>query len=305
MPTFAHTDALLLQPHSAGVDDRLPLAVRRVRIGQAVVVVIQEGFRLLANDGESNLRFPTSLPDNIIYFRFGKYAPHLHASRNNPWIGLRVRVRAIPVETILRNAGKPRQGMLELTGRIDSMAHSLLLIIMIGSILHFRPDKMSREQISLSRLRVPPVELQRIGNLPQVPARPVGKSATSALCAFSSGLHTGTSGLAYTSTYSLVSIQPDTDRRILSIWIGDHRRIKLSVLPLVKNLISNTRILRRFFGSDGKRNIRILAVKRPSVVRGTLHLRGIERHILVIHSPGNVVIILCLLDKNPIITFIP
>ena len=56
MPSFAHPHALLLQPYPAGIDDRLPLAIRRVRVGQAVVVVIQEGLRLLANDRERNIR---------------------------------------------------------------------------------------------------------------------------------------------------------------------------------------------------------------------------------------------------------
>ena len=49
------------------------------------------------------LWFPPCFSDKIIYFHFGQYAPHLHGSCNNPRVGMRIRVGAVSVETVLRN----------------------------------------------------------------------------------------------------------------------------------------------------------------------------------------------------------
>ena len=56
MPPLAHADVLLPQPHPAGINNRLPLPVRRIRVGKAVIVVLLEGFSLLPNNGKRNIR---------------------------------------------------------------------------------------------------------------------------------------------------------------------------------------------------------------------------------------------------------
>ena len=56
MPPLAHADVLLPQPHPAGINNRLPLPVRRICVGKSVIVVLLEGRCLLPDNGKRRRR---------------------------------------------------------------------------------------------------------------------------------------------------------------------------------------------------------------------------------------------------------
>ena len=168
-----------------------------------------------------------------------KNAIHLHRTRNNPRVSLRIRIRPVLVRTILRKTRKSCKRMLELTARVHAVTHGFLLVVHIVRILHLCPHKISGEQLLLPCLGIQTVELQSIRNLTQVPTGTISQPAAATLCSLASCLHLLPACLRHTGNRSSVSVKPNTHRSSLTTRIRHHRRIEFAILQH-KHLIADT-----------------------------------------------------------------
>ena len=174
----------------------------------------------------------------------------LHRASDHPRHGVGVRVGAIAIVAVLRDARQPGVGVAELSVVRVAVAHRFILVVLIHRILTLGPHEVGGEQFLDAGLRVESGKLLGQRDVTEMPARTERQRTAAALRPLAAGTHLRASGLAGRRGDSDVCIQPHTHGRSLTVGVCYHRWVELPVFG-IEHLVRDASLLRRIFLADG------------------------------------------------------